>query len=58
MNSVSYLNLGGWSFSWGSKPTKTPCGDRTGDSFCEFWSVVKLLLLLSRGRQLLKKGFS
>ena len=41
----------------GSKPTKAPRGNRTGDNFCEFWPVVKLLLLLSRGQETIERGF-
>jgi len=37
----------------GISPPKPPCCDGTGDNFCEFWSVVKLILLLSCGRQTL-----
>jgi len=36
------------------KPSR---GDGTGDNFCEFWSVVKLLLLLSRGQATFERGF-
>jgi len=42
--------LGGGASVGGLSPPKHPHGEGTGDNFCKFWSVVKLLLP-SRGRQ-------
>jgi len=50
---VSYFNLVGGASVRGQSPRS----DGTGDNFCEFWSVVKLLLLLSRGQATVKQGF-
>ena len=42
---------------WGLSQPKPSGGDGTGDNFCEFWSVLKLLLLLSCGKATFEQGF-
>ena len=51
------LILGGGASVGGLSQPKPSRGDGTDDNFCEFWSVVKLLLLLSRGQTTFQQGF-
>jgi len=45
--SVSRLNLEGWSFVWGAKPTKAPRGDGTGSNYSGGLRITRHYLLES-----------